>query len=387
MSPEQRAANAFRDRFGTDPAVVVQAPGRVNLIGEHTDYNDGFVLPIAIDRRTVIAARPRTDTTIVVASETFPDACFDLLTMTRESGWEEYVKGVAWAMKADTLPGWDGVIVSTVPIGASLSSSAALEIATALVFSTLAHRRWDPVEAAQTAQRGESEWVGVTSGIMDQLISACGRTGQALLIDCRDLTRTPIPLPDGTRVAVLDTGTRRRLTESNYNTRRRECKEAASAFSVASLRDLTPAAFADMPPGLPATIGRRAVHVVEENQRAIAAAQAMRSGGAAELGDLMYQSHVSLRDNYEVSSVALDAMVEAAMASPGCLGARMTGAGFGGCAVALIKRSYVGQFSRAVTDRYQGATGHEPRVYLCDAAGGASVVAVAPTGPAVRADD
>ncbi|MDF1595657.1 MAG: galactokinase [Acidimicrobiia bacterium] len=387
MSPEQRAVEAFRDRFGTDPALVVQAPGRVNLIGEHTDYNDGFVLPIAIDRRTVIAARPRTDTTIVVASENFPDARFDLPTMTRGGGWEEYIKGVAWAMNGDALPGWDGVIVSTIPIGASLSSSAALEIATALVFSTLAQRRWDPVAAAQSARRGESDWVGVSSGIMDQLISACGRTGHALLIDCRDLTRTPIPLPDGTRVAVLDTGTRRRLTESSYNTRRHECKEAAAAFGVASLRDLTAAAVADAPPGLSATIAKRAVHVVEENERTIAAARAMVSGGAAELGDLMYESHVSLRDNYEVSSFALDAMVEAAMASPGCLGARMTGAGFGGCAVALIDRAYVGEFSSAVADRYQAATRQESRVYLCDAAGGASVVADTPTDPGVRADD
>lgn len=378
MSPEKRAIATFRDRFGADPSVVVQAPGRVNLIGEHTDYNDGFVLPMAIDLRTVIAARPRNDTTVIAASEGFPDARFDLTSLSNADGWDEYLKGVAWAMDPHSLPGWEGVVVSTIPLGASLSSSAALEVATALIFTTLANRLWNPTEAAATAQRAETEWVGMRSGIMDQLISACGQAGHAVLIDCRDLTQTPTPLPEGTQVVVLDTGTRRRLTESSYNQRRDECRQAARAFGVDSLRDLTPTALAQPPAGLATTIVNRARHVVEENQRTLAAAQAMRRGDASRLGHLMHESHVSLRDAYEVSSPALDAMVEAAQASPGCLGARMTGAGFGGCAMALVDDSSLDKFTDTVLARYRSSASHRPAIYVCKAAAAASVVTISP---------
>jgi galactokinase len=375
MSPEEQATAAFRRQFGAEPEIVVQAPGRVNLIGEHTDYNDGFVLPMAIDRRTVIAARHRTDSIVSVSSDGFPDAHFDLAAMERGQGWVEYIKGVAWAMDAVSLPGWEGVIESTIPLGASLSSSAALEVATALVFATLAKRRWRPTDAAQTARRAETDWVGVNSGIMDQLISACGQAGHAVLIDCRALTLSATPLPPEVQVVVLDTGTRRRLTESRYNQRRAECEAAAEAFGIDSLRDLTATALNDPPADLSKTILYRARHVVEENQRTLAAAEAMKIGDGPLLGSLMNQSHESLRDLYEVSSSALDAMVESALASPGCLGARMTGAGFGGCAIALVEDAAVDEFMDNVAIRYQGTTGNQPAVYACVAAGAASVIA------------
>jgi galactokinase len=267
------------------------------------------------------------------------------------------------------------VIESTIPLGASLSSSAALEVATALVFTTLAHRRWHPKNAARLARRAESEWVGVNSGIMDQLISTCAQAGHAVLIDCRDLTLTPTPLPPGVQVIVLDTGTRRRLTESSYNQRRAECETAARGFGVESLRDLTPASFDEPPIGLSMTVLNRARHVMEENQRTLAAAEAMQVGNSGLLGSLMNQSHESLRDLYEVSSPALDAMVECALASPGCLGARMTGAGFGGCAVALVEDAAVDEFTVAVAARYRGSTHNQPAVYVCAASGAASVIA------------
>ena len=284
MSPEQEAAARFRERFGADPSIVVQAPGRVSLIGGHTDYNEGFVLPMAIDRRTVVAARPRTDRIVAISSTGFDDTKFDLGSLERGSGWAEYVKGVAWSMGTDSLPGWEGVIVSTIPLGASLSSSAALEVAIALTFATLAGEEWDLVEAAIMSRRAEVEWVGVNSGIMDQLISACGRTNHAVLIDCRDLSQKPAPVPPGVSVVVLDTGTRRQLTESSYNQRRDECTDAARGFGVASLRDLTMSAIQRPPRGVDEIALRRARHIVGENERVLAAAAAMHSGDPAGLG-------------------------------------------------------------------------------------------------------
>ncbi len=374
MSPEQEAAALFLKRFGAQPSTIVQAPGRVSLIGGHTDYNEGFVLPMAIDRRTVIAARPRTDRIVAVSSSDFPDARFDLGSLERGTGWAEYVKGVAWSIGADSLPGWEGVIVSTIPLGASLSSSAALEVATALTFATLTDQRWDPVEAAVMSRRAEVDWVGVSSGIMDQLISAGGLADHAVLIDCRDLTQTPAPLPSGVSVVVLDTGTRRQLTESNYNQRRDECAEAARGFGVASLRDLEMPAVDNPPHGISDVAIRRARHIVGENQRTLAAAAAMHAGDPARLGSLISQAHISLRDNFEVSSPALDAMVEAAQASPGCLGASMTGAGFAGCAIAIVEETAIDSFIRHAEERYRAVTEHTPSLFACRAASGASVV-------------
>jgi len=372
-SPEDRAAEAFRKLFRSNPDVVVQAPGRVNLIGGHTDYNEGFVLPMAIDRRTAIAARPRSDSIVLLSSGGFPDTAFDLKSFARETGWAEYAKGVAWAMGPESLSGWEGVVTSSIPLGASLSSSAALELATALVFTTLSEREWDPVLAARTAHQAEVGWVGVNSGIMDQLISACGHAGHVTLLDCRDMTQTSLSMPDDVRVVVLDTGTRRELTTSDYNERRRECEEAARGFGIGSLRDLSMGDLDNPPSEMREVVLNRARHIVEENQRTLDAAQAVADRDSERLGRLIAQSHVSLRDRFSVSSNALDAMVEAAMASPGCLGARMTGAGFAGCAIALVEQDNVASFVRETESRYRVTSHGEPTIFPCAPADGASV--------------
>jgi galactokinase len=374
MGPAASAVDLFQDHFGTDPEIVVRAPGRVNLIGEHTDYNDGFVLPMAIDLHTAIAARRRHDGAMALISEGFGEGHFTLAALQHgNSEWFEYVKGVAWSLGADHLTGWDGALASSIPLGASLSSSAALEVGSARVFAAFSGLDWDPVEAALAAQRAENEWVGMRSGIMDQLISATGVAGHAVLIDCRTLDRKPCPLPAETAIVVLDTATRRRLTDSSYNRRRAECEAAATAFGAGSLREVTVEDLARPPAGLDATLLKRARHVVTENQRTVAAAAAMAEGDAARLGSLMDASHDSLRDDYEVSSPALDAFVTAARHSPGCLGARMTGGGFGGCAVALVRAGQVAEFTTAAAGRYESETGHHPAVYVCVAADGVSL--------------
>jgi galactokinase len=353
----------------------VQAPGRINLIGEHTDYNDGFVFPMAIDRRTVIASRRRPDDRVRVFSEGFGEAGFGLPARERSSdGWAAYLEGVAWALGMQAGSGWEGAIVSTIPRGAGLSSSAALEVGAALTFTAHTGAEWDPVPAALACQRAENEWVGMQSGIMDQLIAAIGRAGHASLIDCRDLSTGPYPLPDATRIVILDTSTRRELTTSAYNDRRAESAAGAGAFGVASLRDLETGDLDAPPAGIDPVVLRRVRHVVTENARTLAAAEAMSAGDAARLGQLMNESHASLRDDYEVSSPALDAMATAARSAPGCFGARQTGGGFAGCAIALVDAETVESFSAGVAAAYREATGLTPAVYPCQAADGASVV-------------
>ena len=332
----------FTQRFGEAPAVVVRAPGRVNLIGEHTDYNDGFVLPLAIDRAAWIALRPRNDCRVSVHSIDYKEAReFDLDALKHEkAGWIEYLKGVGWCLQdaGMNLRGFEGVLAGDVPLGAGLSSSAALEMATARAFAAVSGIPWDAVAQAKLGQRAENKWIGVNCGIMDQLISATGRAGHAMLIDCRSLELQPAPLPGGVAVVVLDTATRRGLVDSAYNQRRSQCEAAAKAFAVRALRDVTPADFAAKDGQLDATTRRRARHVISENDRTVRAVEAMRGGDIGLLGRLMNESHASLRDDYEVSSDALNAMVEAAQRHKACFGARMTGAGFGGCAVAIVAR-------------------------------------------------
>lgn len=374
MATDQPVVETFRERFGRSPDVAVTSPGRVNLIGDHTDYNDGFMLPMAIDRRTVIAAAHRSDRIVTAHSRGFGETCFDLDDLRRTGdGWGEYLKGVAWAMGPETLVGWDGVIATDIPLGAGLSSSAALEVGVALTFATLSRREWNPVPAALACQRAENEWLGLNSGIMDQLVGASGRAGHALLIDSRHLRITAIPMAGGAEVVVLDTGVRRKLTESRYNERRHECEMAAKAYGVVALRDLTPERL-DNPPIAAPRLLRRARHVVSENERTLAAATALAAGDAAEMGRLMIASHESLRHDYEVSSPELDAMVEAALAAPGCHGARLTGGGFAGCALALVETEAVAAFVAETAPAYQQATGRVPSLYVCRAANGARVL-------------
>lgn len=374
---KQSVINRFEQLFDEPPAFVVRAPGRVNLIGEHTDYNDGFVLPMAINRAAWIALRPRRDGLVRIHALNFDDVAeIDLSAMRHEDeGWREYVKGVAYILSEEwNLTGWEGVLAGDVPIGAGLSSSAAVELAAARAFAAVGGLPWDAAHMARVGQRAENEWVGVNCGIMDQMISAAGRRDHALLIDCRSLETQAVPLPAGTVVVVLDTATRRGLVDSAYNERRAQCEAAAAFFGVPALRDVDMETFRAGSERLDPVARRRARHVISENERTLAAAEAMRRGDAAELGRLMNASHVSMRDDFEISREEMDTMVALAQAEPACYGARMTGGGFGGAAVALVRVSDVETFVTSVSDGYRRATGLEPQIYICTATDGAAVI-------------
>lgn len=366
----------FHEHIGGTPDLLVQAPGRVNLIGEHTDYNGGFVLPMAINRCVGFALRYRDDGHVhLLSGDYLHHAHFDLNDFSHvKPHWSEYVKGVAHGLQKRglALQGFDAVLLGDVPRGSGLSSSAALELASARAFSEVSGFPWDPVEMAVVGQEAENNWVGVNCGIMDQMISACGQAGHAYLLDCRSLEGTQVPLPDGFTVVILDTATRRGLVDSAYNERRAQCEEAAAFFDVPLLRDVTPEAFFEREGELNELTRKRARHVITEDQRTLAAADAMRSGDAETFGKLMIQSHESLRDDFEVSNEALNTMVETALDQPGCLGARMTGAGFGGCAVALVEEDAAEKFAEKVTEQYQAKTELEPAVYVTPATNGAS---------------
>lgn len=374
----------FSEQMGGDLDWVVRAPGRVNLIGEHTDYNEGFVLPMAIERAVWVGLRRRADRWVrvyIAAESRRREFHLDAL---RRTGNEpiEYVQGTAWSLAEEGffLRGWEGVLLGDVPIGAGLSSSAAMEVAVARAFAAVSDLPWDPVKMALVAQRAENRWVGVQCGIMDQLISADGKEGHALLIDCRTLECRPVPLPQGVKVVILDTGTRRGLADSAYNERRQACESTAARFGLKALRDLSVEDLAARAGELDAVTFRRVRHVVTENVRTVQAADAMQKGDAETLGRLMIAGHESLRDDYEVSSEALNAMVEIALEQPGCYGARMTGAGFGGCAVALVEAGAAADFAEKVGTEYHRRTGNQPAVYITGATAGADVVASAASG-------
>jgi galactokinase len=294
----------------------------------------------------------------------------------KRDGWLEYLKGTAWALQEAglSLKGWEGIVAGDVPIGAGLSSSAALEMATARALAAVSGVDWKPGPMALLGQKAENRWVGVNCGIMDQLISAAGVAGTALLIDCRSLQTTPAPLPKGTAVVVLDTATRRGLVDSAYNERRSQCEAAANHFGVKALRDVTSEQLAARAKELDATTLRRARHVVTENERTLKAAEAMRQGDARALGALMDESHDSLRCDFEVTNDGLNVMVDCAHKAPGCFGARMTGAGFGGCAVALAAQEKSAAFVAQVTRDYKQASGLDPHVYVCQPTQGAEVL-------------
>lgn len=376
-----RVTKAFTQRYGGSPDWLVRAPGRVNLIGDHTDYNDGFVLPMALERDVWIALRRRSDRTVLVHSLDFAqESCFDLTNLdstcsANAAGWPEYVKGSAWVLQQQgyTLRGWEGVVAGDVPLGAGLSSSAALELAALRAFTASTELNWSPADMALLGQRAENEWVGVACGIMDQLISAAGQAGHALLIDCRSLETLPVPIPLGSSVMIMDTGTRRGLVDSAYNERRRQCEAAARFFDVSALRDVDMETFSNKGEMLDERMRKRARHVVTENERTLRAAEALQVGDSEHAGRLMNESHASLRDDFEVSSRELDLVVRHAQGMEGCYGARMTGAGFGGCAVALIETHCAPRFARNVAEAYLHTSGYEPTLYLSGAAGGASI--------------
>ena len=384
-SLRERVIAAFTRRLGRAPTWIVRAPGRVNLIGDHTDYNDGFVLPMAIDRAVWIAVGPSGDGQVRIHSLDFDQSAeFDASKLPAgrsaddRGGWSEYVRGVGWALAQAGLPvtGWEGVAAGDVPLGAGLSSSAALELAAARAFASAGDLDWNPIAMARLAQRAENGWVGVNCGIMDQLISAAGQTGHALLIDCRTLDTDPVPIPPEVRVVVLDTSTKRGLVDSAYNERRAQCEAVAHFFGVRALRDVNATTFATRAHELDEMPRRRARHVLSENARTLAAARALSVGDVVEVGRLMDESHTSLRDDFEVSRRELDVMVSLASAHRACHGARMTGAGFGGCAVALVTTDGVGDFVEHVSAEYQRATTLRPAIYVCKASAGASVEAL-----------
>ena len=377
---------AFRQTFGYPPSRLFRAPGRVNLIGEHTDYNDGFVLPMAIDRAVWLAAAPRHDRTVRVLALSLGGEMhsfsLDGLQPDPQVRWSNYLRGVLALLERSghQLAGLDLVHAGDVPIGAGLSSSAAVEVAVAVAVRDLFGLHVPDLELARLCQQAEHEFAGTQCGLMDQLISLLGREGHALLIDCRHLTWQPVPLPSGVAVVVCDTGKRRGLADSAYNERRAQCEEGARRLGVPALRDLDVDSFEARASELPPLLRRRCRHVVHENDRTLRAADALRGdessghGDLAAFGRLMNQSHASLRDLYEVSCDELDLMAALARSQPGCWGARMTGAGFGGCVVALVDYDMVEAFTRTVTELYECQAQRKPALYVCQASAGASAV-------------
>ncbi len=375
---KKRIIEAFEQQFGERPSHLIRSPGRVNLIGEHTDYNDGFVLPMAIDRAVWLAVRPQKNGRVCAYSLEQSEPTDFALTdfQYANSGWAEYVKGMTQMLldAGHNLTGWEGVLTSDVPVGSGLSSSAALEMAVGMAFAAVSNFPFDGVEMARLGQKTENEWVGANTGIMDQMISANGKAGFALLIDCRDLTMEPIPLPEGTAVLIMDTATRHTHTDSGYNDRRASCEQAAQFFGVSHLRDVTMAQFETRAAELDDITLRRARHVITENERTLAAAVAMKAGDAAKLGALMNASHASLHTDFEVTNDALNIMAHIAQAQPGCFGARMTGGGFGGCAVALVDEKRAGEVATAVAAQYETTVHLTPQIYITTASEGTAVI-------------
>ena len=373
----------FKKIFGAPPDVVVRAPGRVNLIGEHTDYNDGFVLPAAIDRFIEFAGSRRTDRTIRLHSTDFQDSTefsLDSIAKDSEHRWSNYLRGVSKFLEADgyRLTGADIVFGGNVPRESGLSSSAAVEVGTTAFWQRLAGLQLDPVYAVKLARRAENEFVGVPCGIMDQFISALGKKDHALFLDCRDLSYRHVPLRNDVKIVVCNSGVKRALAQSEYEVRLKQCRESVArlrekGLSANSLRDVTSA---DLERGrgvLSDVLLRRARHVVTENERTREAVSVLETGSIERIGELMNSSHVSLRDDYEVSCKELDTLVELAWKQPGTLGARMTGAGFGGCTVNLVRAEAAEPFARAVAEGYQKALGLKAEIYVCQASDGALV--------------
>jgi galactokinase len=371
-------AAAFRAAYGYPPQRLYRAPGRVNLIGEHTDYNDGFVLPMAIDRAVWAAAAPRDDrrARILTLSLDQPRGQIfglDDLQADPEIRWSSYVRGVLAiiARQQEQLGGLDLVYHGDVPIGAGLSSSAAVEVVVATAVRDLFDLPITDLALAQICQQAEHEFAGTQCGLMDQLISVAGREGHALLIDFRHLTWQAVPLPPDSAVVVCDTSKRRGLVDSAYNERRAQCQAGAQQLGVAALRDLDVETFEARAGELPPLLRARCRHVVHENDRTQRAAEALRRGDVAAFGQLMNASHASLRDLYQVSCDELDLMAVLAQSQPGCWGARMTGGGFGGCVVALVDDQAVEPFCQTVTALYESRSLRTPALYVCQAAAGA----------------
>jgi galactokinase len=381
---------SFITQYSIPPSLQVRSPGRVNLLGEHVDYNDGLVLPAAIDRAVTIAAAPSGDNRVsLLALDLDESVIFDLDELEARQDingvplptWARYPAGVAWALRQAGLAvsGLQAAYHSDVPIGAGLSSSAAVEVGFAVLWRALGGWSLSPMALAQQCQQAENLYVGMRCGLMDQFACACGVAGHALYFDVRSLEWQPAPLPPGTAIVIADSGMRRSLTTSAYNDRRAACEQAVEELQrflpkMHSLREISPQEFAAYSDCLDPIVRRRAEHVVKEIARVETALQALKRQDERVFGALMYSGHASLRDLYEVSTPELDTLVQLTRALPGCLGARLTGAGFGGCTVNLVRQSDTAAFIDGLAAGYLQATGRQATVYLCQASQGAALI-------------
>ena len=361
---EARSRAAFRQAFDGDPGSVAVAPGRMNIVGEHTDYNQGFALPAAIDLHVGVALRLRDDGKVVIHSDRYPDrVALDRLPEHRPGTWADYALGVASQLAARGLiqGGFEAAIVSEIPIGSGLSSSGALEVATAVALLRASGVDLPALEVAQLCQRAENEYVGARTGIMDQFTALSARAGYALLLDCRSLTASQVSLlPPRFTWLLADTQVHHQLASSSYNERRAQCDAAAKALGASSLRDLTAPDLARLQDP---TLLRRARHVVAEDARVLDAVDALREGDARQLGAILFASHSSLRDDFEVSCAELDRLVDVAASKPSVLGARMMGGGFGGCVLVLLESDRVAEVEHDLAQAYRKSYPQPPAFY------------------------
>ena len=391
MKTPLQLLDEFKVRFST-AASIYRAPGRVNLIGEHTDYNDGFVLPAAIDFYCWAAVAPRRDRKLVIHSENFNETVevgLDSLSPLEKKHWANYPLGVAWALAqaGKPLSGANLYISGEVPLGAGLSSSAAVEVAIGFALLNQSGLAVDRAELAQLCQKAENEFVGARVGIMDQFVSCYGRASHALLLDCRSLEHKFVKLPEDLQLVICNTMVRHELASGEYNARRAECEEGVRILRIVlpeirALRDVTLSQLEEHRRILPPKVIARCRHVITENARVKSAVEAFHRRESKALGPLMQDSHRSLRDDYEVSCRELDLMVEIAVAQPGLIGARMTGGGFGGCTINLVESAAVSDFRRNVAAEYSSKTGLTPEIYVSPASEGAQQIALEKNRPA-----
>ncbi|HEX6291324.1 MAG TPA: galactokinase [Herpetosiphonaceae bacterium] len=387
--PETRRvqlARLFTQVFDAPPTLFTRAPGRVNLIGEHTDYNEGFVLPAAINRAAYVAARPRDDRQLRLYArqkDEHATLALDELKPDLVTGWAAYIAGMADFLQqaGHTLTGADLMIDGDVPQGAGLSSSAALEMAIGATLLALAGHEIDRVQLAQVGQRTEHHYIHVLSGIMDQLISALGKANHALLIDCRNYSTQPLPLQRDVQIVVCNSKVKRELAHSGYNQRRAECDEAVRLLravlpEITTLRDVTPDHLDQHADLLPENVLKRARHVVTENARVLESAEVLRRGDLQRFGALMNEAHASYRDDFEASIREIEVLVHAAQTLTGVYGSRLTGGGWGGCTVSLVADEAVERFCSTVSTIYEHEVGYTPDIYVCTAADGVEVVPV-----------
>ncbi|NLS12671.1 galactokinase [Vibrio sp. SM6] len=378
----QNVTASFKNCFNYQPSHIIQAPGRVNLIGEHTDYNDGFVLPCAINYQTVVAASRRDDNIVRVVSVDYNDAIdeFDLtaeIEFQQDKMWANYIRGVVKCLRARgfEFTGADISVSGNVPQGAGLSSSAALEVVIGQTFKVLFNLEISQAEIALNGQQAENEFVGCNCGIMDQMISAEGRENHAMLLDCRSLETTAVSMAQDMAVVIINSNKKRGLVDSEYNTRRAQCEEAAAIFGVKALRDVTIEQFNAKAAELDPVVAMRARHVITENDRTVEAAKALAAGDMVRMGELMEQSHASMRDDFEITVKEIDTLVEMVKSVIGTQGGvRMTGGGFGGCIVALVPPALVDEVKAVVEANYHAATGLKESIYVCQAMPGAGLV-------------